>query len=87
MTEFEPQDPVVSQQVQSAVDSIIGCESNDTSNYMLEEGDKVWNKYFGYSFFSSLIITNGRFNAGNFLIYRLSMMPSVCQLIAPDTQD
>lgn len=41
MMEFEPQDPVVSQQVQSAVDSIIGCESNDASNYILEENDKV----------------------------------------------
>lgn len=41
MMEFEPQDPVVSQQVQSAVDSIIGCESEDTSTYLLEEGDKV----------------------------------------------
>lgn len=41
MLEFEPQDPVVSQQVQSAIDSIMACESEDTNNYLLEEGDKV----------------------------------------------
>lgn len=46
MMEFVPQDPVVSQQVQSAVDSIIGCENDDPSSYMLEEGDKV--KSIGY---------------------------------------
>jgi len=53
MIEFEPQDPVVSQQVQSAVDSIIGCGNNDASSYLLEEGDKIEYDAFGVPINSS----------------------------------
>ncbi|ODN01636.1 hypothetical protein Ocin01_05029 [Orchesella cincta] len=53
MVDYEHQDPVVSQQVQSAIDSIIGCEADDTSNYLLEESDKIEYDAFGVPINSS----------------------------------